>query len=84
MATISFTVQTDDGTTVNASHSVALSDTNLSRFLTAMAATYAPGASNAQLITMWVSGNMARANTFVTSYEASQVAAPNSVSYVIT
>jgi len=84
MASIVFTVQTDDGTTVNATHNVVISDTNLSRFLTAMAATYAPGASNAQLITMWVSGNMARANTFVTSYEASQVAAPNSVSYVVT
>ncbi len=73
MANVVFTVTTDDGTTVNSTHNCSMSDKDLDRFLTAMAATYAPGASNDELITMWVTSNMHRANTFIATYELSQL-----------
>jgi hypothetical protein len=83
VATISFTIQTDDGTTVNAAHTVSLTDAALANFLTAFGSQMPPGTSNNTLILAWVQGNMQRAVGLVQSYNQSVVTPPTPITFSI-
>jgi hypothetical protein len=82
MAIISFNVQTDDGTTINISHAVSLTDNSLNLFLTAAGASH-PGYSNSQLILGWVNNNMQNAVNYTYAYQQSQLTPPTPIDYTI-
>jgi len=83
MATFTFSIATDDGTTINVTHTATTTDQALTDLLDALHAQN-PGATNMQLFTGWVHYNMKQLIGIVQSYKQSLVVQPNTVTYSIT
>lgn len=83
MATVAFTVQTADGTTINITHTVNLSDADLNRMFAAMLANN-PGFTNDQLVRGWVTRNMQNASDITVAHEQTLAVPPAPVSFSLT